>query len=191
MSKKTKHFFIFGILLLFLGYVSFWVLQYSPEDIRALVGEEHAYIALFLSALLGGSSIFIPFPYYLVTISLGVAGFNPFLLALVAGLGTTIGDMTTYYLARSGRIFAPSKMRAYFSRTLYSLKEHHPKLIPIVTFLYAAFLPLPDDLIMAPAGLIQYPIKRLIVSVFSGKVVFNLCLAFAGYYGWERLVQLF
>ncbi|QQS61627.1 MAG: VTT domain-containing protein [Candidatus Moraniibacteriota bacterium] len=171
--------------------MSFLVWNYSPEDITDLIGEEHAYIALFLSALLGGTSIFIPFPYYLVTISLGAAGFNPLSLAIVAALGTAIGDTTTYFIARSGRIFTPSRARVYFSRIVYSLKEKHPSFVPFFTFLYAAFLPLPDDLIMAPAGFVRYPFKRIILSLFLGKVVFNGLLAFAGLYGWERLVLIF
>lgn len=189
MTKKVQHFLLFGGIFLVVGIFSFLAWRFSTEDIVVFVGEEHAYAILFLSALLGGTSLFIPFPYYLLTFSFGALGISPLLLGIVAASGTALGDATTYYFGRKGRVFASSRMQAFFSRMLQTLTEKYPRFIPIGAFCYASVIPLPDDLIMVPMGVIKYPFWRIMPSLFLGKIVFNTILAFAGWYGWEFFSQ--
>ncbi|NCU41165.1 MAG: hypothetical protein EOM19_00380 [Candidatus Moranbacteria bacterium] len=190
ITKRMKHFLLFLGMFVVVGVFSFLALSFSPEEIITWIGEENAYIALFFMALLGGSSVFIPFPYYLFTISFGALGLSPFLLGFVSALGAAVGDVTTYYFARKSRVIISSRMEKFFSRTLEVCTKKHPRLVPIFTFLYASFSPFPDDLIMVPAGLMKYPFKRLIVSLFLGKLVFNTLLAFAGLYGWGFVMNV-
>lgn len=191
VTKKIQHILLFLGMLFFVGVFSFFAFSTSPEDIIAWIGEENIYIALFFMALLGGSSVFIPFPYYVFVISFGALGLSPFVLGFVSALGTATGDATTYYFARKSRVIISSRMEKFFSQTLEACTKKHPKLVPLFTFFYASFLPLPDDLIMVPAGLMKYPFKRLIASLFLGKLVFNTLLAFSGLYGWGIISDFF
>lgn len=190
-NKKIRHRVLFVGMLVVVGTFSFVAWRVSPEEIIAWMGEENAYIALFFMALLGGTSIFIPFPYYLFTISFGALGLSPFVLGFVSALGTATGDATTYYFARKSRVVVSSRMEKFFSQTLEMCTKKHPRLVPLFTFFYASFFPFSDDLIMVPAGLMKYPFKRLIVSLFLGKLVFNTLLAFAGLYGWAVITDFF
>jgi membrane protein YqaA with SNARE-associated domain len=181
-SKTILFFFLFAFLI-----VSFSVIvsQYSPEEIQSMFGEEHAYLALFVSAFVGGTSVLFPFPYFVLSFSFGALGFHPVLLGLFAGLGTALGDSITYFMAKNGRTFASEGMKKRFEIILATLSRKHPKLVPLFIYAYTAFLPLSDDLIVIPAGLIKYPYKKMIVSAFLGKVTFNTLVALAGWYGWQ------
>jgi len=185
--KHKKQIFSIVALLLLIGVITYVVLRISPEGLAEYVGEDHAYTLLFLSAFLGGTSVFLPFPYYLFTISFGAAEFSPLLLGIVAALGTGIGDIITYTLARNGRHVVSGKVRKFFDRIFHTLTEKHPRAVPLFTYIYASVVPLSDDFISIPAGLAKYPAMPLIISLMLGKVTFNMFLAYAGLYGWDMV----
>jgi len=189
MTKTTKNFLLLGGMLLLIGVSSFLAWKFSAQDILSFFGEEHAYTILFLSALLGGTSLFIPFPYYLLTFSFGALGISPLFLGLCAGAGTFLGDSFAYFLAKKGRILTSSRMQIFFSKMGKTFIQKYPKLVPLGAFVYASVIPLPDDLIIVPAGLMKYPFWRIMPSLFLGKVLFNVILALAGWYGWEFFAQ--
>jgi len=184
---KKKKLFIFLVLL---GIFIIWSLilfYYSPQRIVEKIGLNNSYFLLSLMAFLGGTSIFLPFPYYIFTVSFGAAGLNPFLLGIAAGIGTLIGDSTSYYIAYRGRELAPDKLSKFFEIFFNWFMKNHPSFLPIFAFIYASITPFSDDLIMVPAGLMKYPFIRLAISVGLGKIVFNTVLAFSGLYGWNLL----
>ena len=183
MNQKSKALLFFSFLLFLIVGFSLVVSQYSPEEIRDMVGEEHAYLVLFVSAFVGGTSVFFPFPYYILGFSFGALGINPLLLGLFAGLGTALGDSITYFMAKNGRFLLSGKLKKFFSVTLKQLSEKHPRVVPVFIYCYTAFLPLSDDILVIPAGLMRYPFKKMIVSAFLGKVTFNTLVALAGFYG--------
>lgn len=185
---KKKNLIVFLFLLIVFIIWSLVLVFFSPEKIAEAIGINNAYLLLFLLAFIGGTSIFLPFPYYLFTLSFGAAGLNPFLLGISAGLGTLLGDSTSYYIAYRGRDHVSNKISKYFEKIFNWFVKKYPALLPVFAFLYASLSPLPDDLIMIPAGLIKYPFKRLVVSVGLGKIVFNTILAFSGLYGWTLLI---
>ena len=159
----------------------------SPEGLVHALGIRNSYIILFLVSLLGGTSLFLPFPYYLFTISFGAAGLNPLLLGIIAGTGVLIGDLTSYFIAYEARSIAPKKYTKIIKRIYDWSEKKNPYIFPILAFLYASFIPLPDDIIMVPTGLMRYPLIRVIVPLTLGKIVFNTLLALSGLYGFSLL----
>lgn len=160
------------------------IFYYSPTGIVDKLGIENSYLLLALLAMLGGSSIFLPFPYYLFTITFGAAGLNPVLLGLAAGLGTLIGDTTSYLAGYYGHRIVPKQATHYFVKVHDWAMHRNPAVLPLLAFIYS-ISPFPDDVIMIPAGLTRYPFWRLALGVGPGKVVFNVILALAGLYGWN------
>ncbi len=184
---KKKYLFIFLALLVIFIFYSLLTASYSPERLVDKIGISNSYFTLWLMALIGGTSIFLPFPYYIFTISLGAAGLNPFLLGLCAGLGTMMGDTTSYFLAYSGRKAVSGKLPKFLQKIFDWSVRKKPWRFMVFAFVYSSIAPLPDDLIVVPAGFLKYPFWRIIISVGLGKVVFNTILAFAGLYGWYLL----
>lgn len=186
MEKKKIFTLIFLILMII--FISVTFLFISPAEIVKLIGIENSYLFLGIVAFLGGISLLIPFPYYVITFSLGAAGLNPFLLGLFAGMGTLLGDTTSYYLAYFGKKVLTKKEPEFLKRIFNFTSKKNPIKFLIFAFLYACFIPLPDDLFMIPAGMIRYPFKRLAIAMGLGKIVLNTFIAFAGFYGWNILV---
>ncbi|MGV8151836.1 MAG: VTT domain-containing protein [Candidatus Nanoarchaeia archaeon] len=182
-SIKKMLVFLF-ILTIFIIW-SLVLYHYSPQGIVSKIGIKNSYLLLGLAAFIGGTSIFLPFPYYILTMSFGAAGLNPILLGICAGIGTLLGDSTTYYLAYHGREFAPKKFSVFFINLFNKIVSKNKKCIPVFVFLYTSFLPLPDDLIMVPAGFVGYPFKKIAPFALIGKIIFNTLLAFSGLYGWN------
>ncbi len=178
-----------GIVAVVGLFIAWSVVLYfnSPESIATWIGVENSYVLLLFLALLGGTSILFPFPYYLFTLSFGAAGLNPFFLGLSAGVGTLVGDSTSYYLGYRGSDIAPPRALMHFKKVHDWAEKRHPALLPFLAFIYA-ISPFPDDLLMVPAGLVKYPLWRLIIGVGPGKIIFNTLVALSGYYGWQLFV---
>lgn len=187
LVKSKKGLIVFLLFVVVLTIWSYILYRYSPQDIVGAIGVKNPYLFLGIVAIIGGTSIFVLFPYYIFTISFGVAGFNPFLLGICAGIGTLIGDSITYYIAYKGRQIATGKLASRFEKTFKWFMHEMPDFLPVFAFFYAAAIPLPDDFITIPAGLMKYPFKKLALGVGLGKVTFNTILAFSGYYGWGML----
>lgn len=183
MKKKRLVVFLI-VLAIFLAW-SLLLYTISPEEIVQRIGLHNSYLVLFFMALLGGTSIFLPFPYYLFTISFGAAGLNPLLLGICAGIGTLIGDTTSYYVAYHAGKVAPRKYSLVFQKVFDWATRRNPIIFSLLVFFYASIVPLPDDLITVPSGFIKYPFWRLAIPLGLGKIVFNTLLALSGFYGWS------
>ena len=147
--------------------------------------ETYGYLGAFLGSILGNITIAIPMPYAFLITALGT-NLNPFILGLVSGLGATIGELSSYGFGLIGR-------RALNTRQLSNL-ESVRRLVEkygYFTIILFAVTPLPDDLLLLPLGVMEYDFKVLLVSLWIGKTVLALVLAYAGYYGFDYLSTLY
>ena len=185
--KKEKRVFVaVAILAIFFAW-AIVLYEIPPTEIVASVGIHNGYLLAFFSAVLGGTSILFPFPYYLGVFTLAAGGLNPFLLAVVAGTGVVIGDSTSYLVGYSGREILTGKTQLIFKR-LYEWSLKKPKwVLTLVLYLYPALSPLPNDFIMIPMGLARFPYFRLIIPMWFGNMTFNLWIALAGIYGFDGI----
>jgi len=136
------------------------------------------YLGVFIVCLVGSASIILPVPAFIVIFIAG--GFlNPFLVALCAGLGCAIGELTGYGLGIGGRELIARK----YSELLIKTKNWIEKRGAFLMIIIFALTPLPDDLIGILCGMINYDIKRFFIASFIGKFILSLAIALAGYYG--------
>jgi len=144
----------------------------------------YGLLGLFLAALIGNATIFLPMPVDLLIFALGAIVTDPyFLLAavIVASLGAAMGEMSAYILGLLG-IKTLQKMRQKNVDQIFDIGEKLAnKGIPIV-FL-GALTPFPFDLIGIAAGLIRYDPKKFFCAALAGKTVRHLIIAFAGFFG--------
>ena len=150
--------------------------------------ETGGYAGLFLIALIGNATIFLPLPAALPVFVLGGV-LNPFLVALVASVGAALGEGAGYILG-----FGAEK---FLSKKNFSLLEKGKKWFQkgrggLFIFILAA-TPLPDDIAGIAAGLFKYNVFKFLLFAFLGKLVMNTVLAFGGYYGihWVQRVITF
>jgi membrane protein YqaA with SNARE-associated domain len=190
-NKNHKKIIVFFILIFIILIWSILLFVYSPEKIVDFLGISNAFIILFLMAFFGGTSILFPFPYYIFTISFGASGINPWLLGLFRGLGTFLGDSTTYFISYKAGGLIKGNLHKKFEQLVNWAIKKKPFVFPVIMFIYSSVMPLPCDLLIIPAGLMKYPYKKIVFSILFGKIIFNTLLAFSGLYGWSLIESIF
>ena len=181
LNKIKKHYSIIILSIILIIWTGL-VFYFSPVKIVQFLGITNSYLIIFLLSFFGGTSIIIAFPYYLFVIILGAGGLNPLLLGLAAGTGVILGDSISYLVGLKGKTVLPNFLQNKFKRLHNWLLNGPPLLIPGFLFLYGAFIPIPNDIIVIPLGLAQYPYFKLIIPLGFGNILFNIMLASLGYY---------
>jgi membrane protein YqaA with SNARE-associated domain len=146
------------------------------QDWLTTFATQYGYLGIFLISLLGAMSIFVPIPYTVVIFILGgLETFDPFLIAVAAGLGSAIGEFSGYLLGVGGRkvIGDRYKKRMDFITKLFK------KYGSVAIFIFA-LTPLPDDLLFIPLGVMRYSLLRAFIPALLGKFVSNLIIAYSG-----------
>ncbi len=152
-----------------LGVLAF-LLGGKITDLQSL-----GYIGVFIANLIGSATIILPAPSFAATIAVG-AFLNPVLTGVSSALGSTLGELTGYYIGMGGGEFIKSddkriqKVRAWMDR--HGLW---------VVFILAA-IPNPlFDLAGIISGASSISVWKYMAAVFSGKLIKFAVLAYAGF----------
>ena len=138
-------------------------------------------------------AIFVPIPYTVVIFILGglqdTAGnwvFDPFWIAVAAGLGAAIGEFSGYAIGFGGRKVVGDK----YKKRMEFLTKLFKKYGTIAIFIFA-LTPLPDDLLFIPLGVMRYSLLRAFIPAVLGKFFSNLIIAYSGRLSLEIVSTLF
>ena len=133
----------------------------------------YGYLGAFLISLLSSATIILPIPGLALIFALGAA-YDPFLVGLAAGAGSTLGEITGYMAGYSGQIVLKNNKT-------YLLMERWMKRRGSIVIFVLAFVPNPlFDLAGAAAGALRYPIWKFLLVCFLGKTPKSILVAFAG-----------
>lgn len=152
------------------------------ERIIALIDATAGYglVGLFVGALLANLAIMISVPYTAIVVAVALAShslLDMLIICVVSGLGSGLGKIITYALAHN---IAAGQRNLEYSPLLVRVRtyvEEHPRAAPILVFL-AAFTILPDDWVMVPLALVQYPVGKTVVPMITGKMLHGVSLIF-------------
>lgn len=145
----------------------------------------YGYLGAFIVCIIGNVSIILPLPFALVVYAFGSV-LNPLLLGIVAGVGSTIGEMSSYIVGRGGRRVIEGRYGGRLD-VVRKLVEKHGMLVVFLV----ALLPIPDDLLLIPLGMMKYSVKKLLVAMLLGKTGMCLFLAYAGAYSLSYFRDLY
>jgi len=153
---------------------------------------QYGYFGVFLISLIGALSIIFPIPYTVIIFTLGGLKvgeawvFEPLLIAVVAGIGSAIGEFSGYLLGFGGRKAISGKYR----KKMDFLVRVFNKYGPITIFLFA-LTPLPDDLLFIPMGVMRYSIIKAFIPALIGKFCMNLIVAYSGRFSIHIIRDIF
>lgn len=162
--------FLVGIIAL-----AFYLAELSKEteSIRNIVAN-FGYPGVFVIALISGFNLVIPIPaiaFIPLIIESGLR-FWPALFFIVIGM--TIADMAAYYLGRIGHnitsISADNKILVKLGR----LRERYKYAPMLLLLLFAAFAPLPNEIILIPFGFMGYKLLQVFPIILIGNLIFNI-----------------
>jgi uncharacterized membrane protein YdjX (TVP38/TMEM64 family) len=140
--------------------------------------QDYGYIGIFLLSIAANATIIIPIPGVAFTTAMG-AIFNPIGVAIAAGLGAALGELTGYLAGFSGQGVA-ERSKLYIRLT--SWMKAHQNLAYGAIFLLA-FIPNPAfDMAGMASGALKLPIWKFLLACALGKILKMLLFAYAGYY---------
>ena len=136
-----------------------------------------SYAGIFLASFLSTSTIFFPFPLYLIIFFSASLGLNTLIVGLLSGLGSSLGELTGYFVGvGGGKLIENIKPSKFVKRIV----KYFDKYGFLVIFL-AALLPFPFDIVGIMSGVAKYDIKKFLAATFLGKTIKSLLIAYAGY----------
>jgi uncharacterized membrane protein YdjX (TVP38/TMEM64 family) len=144
--------------------------------------EKYGYAGIFLISIAANATIIIPIPGVAFTTAMG-AIFNPIGVALAAGLGAAIGEMTGYMAGFAGRGVVENNPR--YDRLLGWMRHHQN--LAYLLIIVMAFIPNPlFDLAGMASGTLRLPVWKFFLACAIGKILKMGMFAYAGYYsiGW-------
>jgi membrane protein YqaA with SNARE-associated domain len=132
-------------------------------------------IGIFIVNIIGSATLFLPAPG-IATVVAGGFVYNPFLVAIIASIGSAIGDMIGYVLGNSGKEVLIKKDSFWYD----VFKEVFHKFGAIFIILFS-FIPNPlFDAVGIFAGVFKYPIYKFFIYTLIGRFMRNLLLAYLG-----------
>ena len=154
-----------------------WLIVFFQQLIDLFL--QYGYVGITAISFFGNLIPFLPVPY-LVAIFLLAVHFNPLLVALGVGVGATLGKCVSYLIGRGGY----SLLGEFRKKELQSLSSLLGKYGAIAVYIFAA-LPLPDDIVVIPFGLMKYNFPKFLLALFLGKLTLGVIVAYASVFGWE------
>jgi membrane protein YqaA with SNARE-associated domain len=158
-----------GVILLVLGLtIGIYLLR---DQARWLVS--FGYVGIFFLSILANATIILPAPGVAFVFGLG-AIYNPILVAIAAGTGAAIGELSGYLAGYSGHSVIQN--RAYAQLLTDWMRKYGGW-----TILVLAFIPNPlFDLAGITAGMLKMRVWKYLLFCMIGKILKMLLFAYAG-----------
>jgi uncharacterized membrane protein YdjX (TVP38/TMEM64 family) len=156
------------VLVVVLSLAIFLVPRERLEQLEAL-----GYLGVFLICLMAYATVILPVPAGILVFTMGTQ-LSPFGLAIAAGSGAAIGELSGYIAGYTGQSFA-EKTKMYERVTGWVQRYG------ALTILVLAFFPNPFfDLTGIAAGALKIPMRKFLFWCWIGEVLKMLVIAFAG-----------
>ncbi len=143
----------------------------------------YGYPGIFLVALLANATIFLPAPGVAVVFAMGSI-FNPIGVALAAGTGGALGELSGYLAGFSGGAVVDNTQA--YERINPWVQKYGPWAILILSAIPNPFF----DVAGVAAGIAKMPLGRFLLATLGGQLIKMAMFAFAGYFSLDWLVGL-
>ena len=145
------------------------------------------YFGVFLISVISNATIILPVPS-LIFVFLLSGELNPILLALLSGLGSAIGELTSYGIGLGGVALTEQKKK-HLKKKLDGIEKMFQKYGGFWVIVLFAATPLPFDIVGLGAGALRYPPKKFFIATFIGKFIISLIVALAGFYSMNSVID--
>jgi len=167
---------IFAILIV----IALSILIYSVRD-KAEGLAIYGYPGIFLIAFMTNATVLLPAPGIAVVFAMG-AIFNPIYIALAAGAGGALGEVSGYLAGFSGQ--AVAERTGIYNRFHLWIEKHG-----FMAVLLLAALPNPFfDVAGIAAGILKMPIRVFLLAVWIGVTIKMFIFAWIGSTSLSRLL---
>lgn len=166
---------IFALCLVAFAFYAATIVS-SNGTAREFVGQFGTF-GILIVAFISGLNLIVPLHVATFTPIFTEAGFG---LPVIIGcfvVGTTLADLVGYAVGTWGRHAAEIK-HPRFHKKLIAFNEKHHKLILPAIFLFSAFVPFPNEIVLIPLGLIGFRLLILLPPLVLGTALNHSLYAF-------------
>ena len=163
---------IIFVLILALS-VGLFFLARSYLDMEQLL--RYGYLGIFLISLCC-VTIMIPLPWEAVVIAAG-STLNPLWVGIVASIGSTIGELSSYAVGYLGRKIIIGDYSERYGKAESWLKKYGS----FAVFFFALVPILIFDLLGIIAGSLRFPLWKFILACWAGRLIRCLIEAYLGW----------
>jgi uncharacterized membrane protein YdjX (TVP38/TMEM64 family) len=155
-------------------------------NIRERVDEfaAYGYPGIFLIMLMANATVILPAPGVAVVFAMGSI-FNPILVALAAGTGGAIGELSGYLAGFSGQAIVENTQT--YDRITPWVKKYGVWAILVLSAIPNPFF----DLAGIAAGVAKIPVWKFLLFCWVGQIIKMAMFAYAGAYSIDWLTGLF
>jgi uncharacterized membrane protein YdjX (TVP38/TMEM64 family) len=155
-------------------------------SIRERVDEfaAYGYPGIFLVMLMANATVIIPAPGVAVVFAMGSI-FNPILVALAAGTGGAIGELSGYLAGFSGQAIVENTN--IYNRVSPLVQKYGAWAILVLSAIPNPFF----DLAGIAAGVAKIPIWKFLLFCWVGQIIKMAMFAYAGAYSIDWLVGFY
>jgi len=170
VPEERRKILLRGLVFLFTVILTI-VLIHFREQVQSF--RHYGYPGIFLVSLFSNATLIFPIPGVVFTTTMG-AVFHPLWVAIAAGAGATLGEMTGYLAGFSGQVIADR--HGWYERLAGWMRKYGS-----LTILVMALIPNPVfDLAGMAAGMLKMPIGRFLLWCALGKILKMLAFAYSG-----------
>ena len=172
LSRKVVQVAIFAAIL-GLSFLGFWLARSRLDPDIFL---ERGYVGVFAVNLVTTATILFPIPGEAVNVAAG-SSLHPLSVALVATVGATIGEMTSYVAGMVGREVFLGRFAARYRQAETWMKKRGM----VTVFLFALVPMFLFDLVGIVAGSTRYHVGKFVAATFAGRFLRCLLYAYLGH----------
>lgn len=168
---------LFGLIVIFfIAYLLANLVQ-ENETIKSIIFD-FGYIGVFIVSLISGLNLIVPIPVVSFVPAFVGAGLNIWIIIFFIVIGTGIADSASYFIGKIGREFSKSVKQKTLFKYLTNMRDKYYWSPIIILFLFATFVPLPNELLLIPLGFMGYKLKHLIIPYIAGNIIFTTLTSF-------------
>lgn len=156
--------------------INIWVIA-QPEIIASL--SHVGLIGLFVLSVISGFNVVVPIPVSVLFPTFMTLGYPAALIIILIACGMTCGDILGYVLGRTSRSMIG---HAVWNARVERYIQRHPSGIFVGVLLYAAAVPLPNELIVIPLASLGVSWQRVIIPVCIGNMILTTVIALGAHH---------
>ena len=147
-------------------------------------------LGVFIGAALANAAVMICIPYTMLVMTVVLVDQSwttVVSVSLASGIGSALGRLFSYSVLRRLSAQWKSLPDSSIYRWIRHMVTNHPRKIPLLVFAgLTSFLP--DEVVVTPMALADYPARKMVLPILTGKVLHTLItilifLPIASHYG--------
>lgn len=165
----------FRILIFFLTLLLMLVVWHERRYLHDYA--KYGYFGIFIVNFLTSATVLFPLPG-VATVFVGGAIWNPLIVGMISGVGSSIGELFAYFIGYGGRGLL--KTVEHDNHWVRSVEDFFHRTGFVTTLIFSA-IPFPFfDIVGIVAGALNYPLWKFILATLFGRTMRNVIVALSG-----------